>query len=111
MVPRLPAFSWCIGLPCKFDNNCDNNPDGKLWTMVDTDHPSLPLFKRESGHFGHRWTVLAGLKVRSSTAELRARPFPNRIWSAPVLTTGSACRGRMTVAASLNLDTARTPGG
>ncbi len=30
-----------------------------------------------------------GLKVRSSTAELRARPFPNRIWSAPVLTTGS----------------------
>jgi hypothetical protein len=29
-----------------------------------------------------------GLKVRSSTAELRARSFPNRIWSAPVLTTG-----------------------
>ena len=73
-VPRLPAFFWGIGLPSKFDNNPDNNAGGKLWTMVDTDQRVSVPFQRESGQFGHRWTVLAGLKVRSSTAELRAPP-------------------------------------
>src|SRR5437867_2666614 len=45
-----------------------------------------------------------GLKVRSSTAELRAPLRPDRICSAPVLTTGSASRARTTVAAPPPLD-------